>query len=216
MVYKKRKKITEETRRKMSESKMGEKNPNWGKRGLETSMGCRKGKDSPMYGKCPSKKTREKISKSLKGKYAGKNGFFYDRKHTKETKLKMSIKKKGKYKGEENSMYGKKHTEVTKQKMRVFTNNQIKKQVSDGLPSTPTVGHYETEILDVLEKCIGYTIIRQYQVGKYCLDGYCPNYQLAIEIDGPRHERRIGYDRIREKEIKKKIKCQFIRIKVPL
>jgi very-short-patch-repair endonuclease len=33
----------------------------------------------------------------------------------------------------------------------------------------------------------GYKFFRQYGVGPYILDFYCPSFQLAVELDGPDH-----------------------------
>lgn len=94
--------------------------------------------------------------------------------------------------------------------------DRLKNQVKNGLPIYPIIGNYEKEIIDVLEETIGYTIFRQYKVGKYHIDGYCPNYQLAIEIDGKDHRRdnAINQDKIREDFIKQELGCQFVRIDV--
>ena len=80
---------TEEIRRKLSETKIGENNPN--------------------YGKPLSNETKRKLSEALKGE----NNPMYGKHHTEETKEKMSEAKKG----ENNSMYGKHHSEETKEEM---------------------------------------------------------------------------------------------------
>lgn len=48
-------------------------------------------------------------------------------------------------------------------------------------------------------KLSGRKFRRQHSVGKYILDFYCPAEHLAIELDGPIHDRpeRIVYDRKR-------------------
>ena len=59
--------MAEETKRKISKTKMGEKNPMYG----------RLGKDNPNYGKHPSEETRKRMSESRRGKKAywyGKTG----------------------------------------------------------------------------------------------------------------------------------------------
>lgn len=71
---------SEESKKKMSNSKIGDKNPSHGK------MNKNKGKKiEQIYGDKISKEIREKLIKS----HIGKN-------HSEETKLKMSIKRKGK------------------------------------------------------------------------------------------------------------------------
>ena len=58
-------KHTEETKKKISESVLGEKNPMYGKN--------HSGEKNPMYGKNHSEETKEKISNTLKGKMVGEN-----------------------------------------------------------------------------------------------------------------------------------------------
>lgn len=81
---------TEETKRKMSESREGKY--------------C--GEKHHMYGKHHSEETKRKLSESLK-----------DKQHSEEHKRKMSESLKGKYCGEKNHMYGKHLSEETKRKM---------------------------------------------------------------------------------------------------
>ena len=47
---------------------------------------------------------------------------------------------------------------------------------------------------------LGMKFVRQYSVGPYILDFYCPNKRLAIELDGSQHSRdeALLYDRDRE------------------
>jgi len=46
-----------------------------------------------------------------------------------------------------------------------------------------------------LEKC---KFWRQYSVGPYILDFYCPKIRLAIEVDGSQHDEALEYDKERE------------------
>jgi very-short-patch-repair endonuclease len=78
------------------------------------------------------------------------------------------------------------------------------------------IGKNETRILDVIEKYFGFTILRQYRIGGYAVDGYLPNLNIAIEIDENHH---YGIDgKLRTKDIKRqkiiedKLKCRMIRI----
>jgi hypothetical protein len=84
-------KPSEETRKKMSEARQGEKHH--------------------MYGKQHTDDTKQKISESHKGE----RNHNFGKSKSEETKLKMSIAAKG----EKNHFYGKKHTEETKHKIGV-------------------------------------------------------------------------------------------------
>jgi very-short-patch-repair endonuclease len=46
---------------------------------------------------------------------------------------------------------------------------------------------------------LGFKIKRQYSVGPYVLDFYCPSRKLAIEIDGSQHTKEKEYDKERSK-----------------
>lgn len=45
---------------------------------------------------------------------------------------------------------------------------------------------------------------RQYGVGPYILDFFCPQIRLAIELDGEQHKDVVEYDRERESFLKDK------------
>lgn len=126
--------VSTETRNKIRASVLGENNPNWGKRGEETSMYGRhhteefkkrhsermKGENNPMYGKpspnkgkTMSEEQKQKISRALKGRVLqktilkGKAHPMYGKKQSEETKLKRS-----------NSLRGRKHSPETIEKLR--------------------------------------------------------------------------------------------------
>jgi group I intron endonuclease len=100
---------SEETKRKMSESRSGENNP-W-------------------YGKHLPEETKKKLSESLKDKMVGENNPFYGQTHSDETKQKLSEYASARIgelnpnygnhtlSGENSPWYGKHHTEESKQKM---------------------------------------------------------------------------------------------------
>ena len=111
-------------------------------------------------------------------------------------------------------MIGKKHKIETIRKIRESKIKYVENQLLNGMPLSPTIGMYEKVILDNLEECFNYNILRQYKINGYFLDGYCPALNLAIEIDEPFHNNRIEKDIVREKEISNKLNCQFLRIKV--
>ena len=91
---------TEETRKKLSES--------------------RKGKTPWIFGKHHSKESREKMSEASKGA----NNPFYGKHRKESTKQKISTSNKGKHSF--NGMYGKHHKESTKKKMSISNKNKSK------------------------------------------------------------------------------------------
>lgn len=58
---------------------------------------------------------------------------------------------------------------------------------------------------------MGLKFKRQFVVGNFILDFFCPQYKLAIEIDGSIHEHRKEYDAARQ-EILEREGIRFIRI----
>lgn len=116
--------LSEETRKKISESHKGNKNYMYGKQMSEET----KQKLSESHkGKMVSEETKKKISESLQGE----NNYLYGKHLSEETKQKISESHKGKtlsdehkrkigeaVKGEKHPLYGKSHTEETKEKMR--------------------------------------------------------------------------------------------------
>ena len=114
---------SEETRRKMSESKKGVLLSEETKRKLST---LNKGENNPNYGKHPSEETRKKLSEANKGE----NNYNYGKHPSEETRRKMSESHKGKClseetkrklseanKGENHPLYGKHLSEETKKKL---------------------------------------------------------------------------------------------------
>ena len=74
----------------------------------------------------------------------------------------------------------------------------------------PNIGRNEKQILDKLEQQFKYKIIRQYQVEGYFVDGYISELNLCVEVDEkPKNKER---DIEREKIIKEKLNCEFLRI----
>ena len=114
--------------------------------------------------------------------------------------------------GNNNSFYGKKHTMESKKAISQSTLKYLKKCDSPSI--LPRVGILEKPILDKLENCFSFTILRQHKVDNYFLDGFCPALNLAIEIDEAYHNNLREKDIIRENNIKNKINCSFLRIKI--
>ena len=111
--------LSVEHRKKISESKIGEKNPMYGVRLC--------GEKNGMYGKHHSEEEKQR----LREMFSGVNGPSYGKKMSEEIKNKISMAKKGKYSGENNPFYGKRHTEDAKEKIRnaAINRNDNKKPV---------------------------------------------------------------------------------------
>lgn len=194
----------EETKRKMSEAHLGKKLSEETKRkiGLKSK------------GRIPTEETIQKLRDAQIGnKHTEESkqkirGVSLGRKHTEESKLKMSEARKGK----PATRKGFKLTEEHKRKMRESAIKRIEEQVFNGLPIIPTIGKTETQILDNLEKKIGFKIKRQHRVNGYFLDGYCEELNLAVEVDEKHHARQKEKDLIRENNIKNELNCEFIRL----
>ena len=92
-------KLSEETKKKMSEAKSGENHPRYGKKHSEES---KKKMSEALKGKKFSEEHRKKLSESLKGRH-----------HSEETKKKMSEA----HKGAINPNKGKHRSEETKRKI---------------------------------------------------------------------------------------------------
>jgi len=107
--------LTEETKKKMSESKEGKKNYFYGKKHSDEAKQkmseAQKGEKNYFYGKKLSKEHKQKISQALKGKKKSEG-------HKRKLReLNM---------GEKNPFYGKKHTKKHLEKMKLSVNRREK------------------------------------------------------------------------------------------
>lgn len=132
----KRGKLSEETKKKMSESRSGEKNPLFGKKHtpeiIKLFSDLKKGEKNPRYGAKLSEEEKKNLSESR----LGDKNHFYGKKHSEETIKKIKeyrhpehiLKKKSEsMKGDKNHFFGKKHSEETKKKI----SESRKKYLSD-------------------------------------------------------------------------------------
>jgi len=111
---------------------------------------------------------------------------------------------------------GRTTSDFTKRKMRESAIKYVEEKKLNGCPLTPNIGRYEKSVLNNLEKCFNYQILRQYKVAGYFLDGYCPMMNLAIEVDESHHNniKQLNADIVREENIKALLNCNFLRIKI--
>ena len=100
---------SEETKQKIRESKLGEKNPmygmSWSQERREQVSKKMSGKNNPSYGKHPSEETIRKRSESRKGKYTGENSWNHGKHPSEETREKMRQAKLGKSTGRGRIVY---------------------------------------------------------------------------------------------------------------
>ncbi|EIO3990318.1 Rha family transcriptional regulator [Salmonella enterica] len=68
--------------------------------------------------------------------------------------------------------------------------------------------------LNTIEQVLGVTLIRQYRVLNYRIDGYDAVNNIAYEIDEPAHLYKKEHDEIRQRRIENELGCKFVRIKV--
>ena len=94
----------------------------------------------------------------------------------------------------------------------------ILKQLTDGVSLKCIVPHKVRSEISFGEKLVSnlfseYEVIPQFKVlgGKYFIDWYVPELNIAIEYDELHHKFKTTKDRTRQAEIEKALKCKFIR-----
>lgn len=115
-------------------------------------------------------------------------------KPTEETKLKMRILRKGR-----------KLTEKHKDSLREVA---LKKHIESG--HCWSVGKHETQLLNEQEIKDNCKIQRQFRIGKYIADGYCPETNTVYEVYEKYHDKQVFEDLDRETAICNKLSCDFI------
>jgi group I intron endonuclease len=114
----------DETKLKISESRIGDKNPNYGKKMSQEQ------KDKISIANKGRKLSKETIDRIIKSK-TGVISSFRGKKQSEEAKIKMSQAKKGKCFGSDNNFYGKKHSDETKKK--ISESNKGRKSLNKGM-----------------------------------------------------------------------------------
>jgi hypothetical protein len=165
------------------------------------------GKRNHFYGKHHTEKTKQ----ILRNAFIGKKGYWFGKKnlkHSKEMKGILNPMKRFEVK-EKHKLIS--NTLELRKKRRIIMLNYIKNTYGNFIKN---IGKNEQQILDEIELHLNKRIVRQYSIIGYMCDGYIPELNLIIEIDeGHHNDLKIKEgDLIREKEIKKVMKCDFIRI----
>lgn len=111
------KKLTEETKKKISLKFTGSNHPLYGKKHTEETKrkigNFHKGNKWAL-GVTRSEETKRKMSDAKKG-----NTYFLGKKHTEEAKIKIGLSSKGRNAGCNNYMYGKTHTDEARKKISI-------------------------------------------------------------------------------------------------
>lgn len=76
------------------------------------------------------------------------------------------------------------------------------------------LGLQEEAALRTIEQLLNISLIRQFRVGNYRIDGYDTKNNIAYEIDEEHHQYRASKDLERQKFIEAKLGCKFLRIGV--
>lgn len=72
----------------------------------------------------------------------------------------------------------------------------------------------EEVALKTIEQVLGVTLIRQFSVLAYRLDGYDPRNNVAYEIDEPEHAHKTERDAARQAAIIAALGCTFVRVQI--
>lgn len=87
--------------------------------------------------------------------------------------------------------------------------------IESGFDATPrAVGREELAALATIEQIVGITLLRQYAVGPYRIDGYDAVNNVAYEIDEAYHISQVDADHQRQAYIESELGCKFVRIKI--
>jgi hypothetical protein len=97
----------------------------------------------------------------------------------------------------------------------IVSNNVYKALLSiyKGLDRIPNRIREEAS-LKAIEQILNISLIRQYRILNYRIDGYHLETNTCYEIDEPEHSSRKKQDKIRQDRIENILKCKFVRIKL--
>jgi hypothetical protein len=174
--------------------------------------------------KNPSAETRQKMSKSLKGKTPWNKGKkmeeVFDAEKIKEIKQKNALAHTGK----NNYLFGMKRSTESKLKMRLSAIKRINNNISNGGQIQPRYNPVACNYFNRLMEQNGVHIQHAENGGEffikelgYWVDGYDAENNVVYEFDESHHYSSNGTlkekDAIRQQEIENILKCKIIRIK---
>lgn len=172
-------------------SKTGNKNPSFG---IYPSYEIRKKISISNSGIPKSEEHKNKLSKSLIGKYVGNKNPFYGKHHSENTKEKLSNLQKGSL----SFKYNKSISDETKRKMRIAILNRMEKT---GVSPCKDIG--SVNFFNKMNK-LGFNFkSKKFMEIGYVADGYDENKHIWCEFDTPYHNKKYmkEKDEIRQKHI---------------
>lgn len=92
----------------------------------------------------------------------------------------------------------------------------IKQAILDQMPNgnyIATVTRDEHVALKTIEQLLGISLIRQYRVDDYRVDGYHPESNTVYEVYEPYHNMCVDVDKERQAYIENKLGCNFVIIR---
>jgi len=197
-------KLSEETKKQLSDLKKGKNNPCFG----------RSGKLNPMYGKSGSLSPTFGHSPWIKGKH-----------HTEEAIKKMKVFASGKWIGEKNPNYGnhKPLSDEHRRKVRLSHIRRIEIIRNGGYQLKPNFNPNACKVIDEYGKQNGYNFQHAMNGGEfyikalgYWVDGYDKDKNVVIDYYEKNHHHYNRDGDMKEKdirrinEIKHHLGCQFI------
>ncbi len=94
--------------------------------------------------------------------------------------------------------------------MATIHNQRYYKDIRKDLRNSPTKAE-ELLWIKLKKNQIGYKFRRQHSIGHFIIDFYCPQVQLAIEIDGETHDDQKVL--LKDKEKESYLKKEYIHLK---
>ena len=170
--------MLEESKRKLSEAKIGHIVSEKTKRKISENHADMKGVNNPRYGKKCTNETKEKIRQAL----TGENNPFYGIPRSEEVKQKMRENHRD-VNGINNPMFGKKHTEEAKRKV-----SESKKGIPRSEETKRKLSEYHKGLKLSEETKKKLSIVRSNQVEQYDLN----NVYLATYYGTREAERQTG------------------------
>ena len=195
---------SEESKRKMSEAKLGNPRSEETKRKIRENHVDNSGRNHGMFGKHHSGEIKRQISIAGLGRI-----------HSEETKRKIGVANSGK----NNYWFGKHRrlSDETCKKLRLATIAYIEKVKCNGGQLTPMYNINACKLIEEYGQLHGYNFQHAENGGEYYIkelgyfvDGYDKEKNVVIEYYEKRHKKTVNRDERRQKEIEDFLGCNFV------